>query len=143
MTYKQNDTFELSNYMKNVEINVSLAGMVIPFKIPEFSTTQRVTRTGKLISLESSVKLSVLNLDSSIHLNATVREGKLYPIITVKSLLANINEQPLPAVALKSASMWNPMHPHSKIGFGPVNAGSWLDPLSDALKSSLGRMRRE
>jgi hypothetical protein len=141
MVYKRNDTFELTNTMHNLELTINLFGTAFPIKIPEFMTVQRVSREGKLLSIDSNLKLGIADLESTFHFSAKVKEGNIYPVLSVQSFLMSFKDRQIPPVPLKSESVWNPMQPYSKIRVRPGQHWrmSAMDPLMDALKSQAGQ----
>jgi hypothetical protein len=149
MRVKGNDSFELQNQMSNIKTDFEYLGRKVPIKVKNFSTTQQVNREGKLLSIASNVQIEIAVFDGGpafevkSEMNATVKDGKLYPhIASLDAILIHLKNKPLAPVDLPSRSMWNPMEPVSRIRVRPGQRWRMcaLSPLEDAIENSMKQL---
>lgn len=143
MTLQKDDTFELYSTVDNLKIEVALPlpPVKVFFNVAKLTTTQMVTREGRLKSVQSNMHtwVDVLGrrLDLKAEVSGVVRDGHLHARSAID--FGGRFEYTLDPIPLESGSMLNPLQPVARVKVRPGQR--WritnVDPLAEALNASL------
>lgn len=142
MTCEKDDTVELLSSIDKLELTVTSLGVSVQIAVPKLLTIQKVTRDGKLLSIDSRIQILLDALgqkfELNAHVNGVVRDGKLYAQSSIDWIFGK-SEYTLEPVVLESGSLLNPTQPHARMRVRPGQ--HWkitnVDPLFEAINISL------